>query len=224
MQREFVFSGVGGQGILVASQLVGHAALAEGKRAMYFSMFMGAQRGGTCECLVVVADDRVNASPVILQPLTGNISMHPNAFLRFEKVVRPGGLIVYNTSITRGSSDTNAQTGMGMALKADANIDLKPNRDDIAYMGVPATTLAIEEIGNPLMATLVAVGAFVELTGIVSVQSAQEALPEALPEHRHPLIPFNARALEIGAHYARERGTLVNADCLTLVGRQAARV
>ncbi len=42
MQHELVVSGIGGQGILVGSQLIGHSAVIEGKRSMYFSMFQGA--------------------------------------------------------------------------------------------------------------------------------------------------------------------------------------
>jgi 2-oxoglutarate ferredoxin oxidoreductase subunit gamma len=220
MQHEFVFSGVGGQGILIASQLLGHAALAEDKRAMYFSMFEGAQRGGTCECLVVVADEQVDASPVIQQPLVGSICMHPNSFLRIEPTIRPGGLMVWNTSITLGSSSANKQTGMSMALKADAEIHLEPTRTDIAYLGIPASELATTEIGNPLMATLIAVGAFCEVTGVVSVEAAKEALGETLPEHRQALRPFNERALEIGAAFARSH-RLHNADKLRLVAKAA---
>ena len=220
MQRELVFSGVGGQGILVGSQLLGHAALAEGKRSMYFSMFQGAQRGGVCECLVVVADGRVEASPVIIQPLDGCLAMHPNSFLRLEPHVEPGGLVVYNTSIKYGSNDTKQETGEGLALKINTQIDLQPSHDNVTYLGVPATDLAIEEIGNALQATLIAVGAFIELSHIVSLDSALASISAALPPHRQHFVPANEKALRLGAQWARDHAADVqNPGALRLLGR-----
>jgi 2-oxoglutarate ferredoxin oxidoreductase subunit gamma len=220
MQRELVFSGVGGQGILVGSQLLGHTALKEGKRSMYFSMFQGAQRGGVCECLIVVADGRVEASPVIMQPLDGCLAMHPNAFLRFEPLVEPGGLLVYNTSIKYGSNDTRQTTGEGLALKVNTQIDLKPARSDIAYFGLPATTLAIEELGASLQATLIAVGAFFEISRIVSTETARQSISMALPAHRQSYVPINQKALDLGAKWARDHiDEMLNAGELRLLGR-----
>ena len=221
MQKELVLSGVGGQGMLVASQLLGHAAVVEGRRAMYFSMFQGAQRGGVCECLVAISDGRVEASPVIMQPVDGSLTMHPNAFRRFEPLVKPGGLLVYNTSIKLGTSDTKTTTGEGLAMKVNTVVEIVPGRDDIAYMGVPAGKLALEELGNPLMATLIATGAFIELSGIVSLESAKASLSKSLKAHRQSFIPINQRALDLGAKYAREQGDLANAGALRLLGREA---
>lgn len=221
MQRDVVFSGVGGQGILIGSQLFGHTALAEGKRAMYFSMFQGAQRGGVCEVLLAVADGRVEASPVIMQPLDGCLAMHPNSFLRFEPILKPGALLVYNTSIKFGTSDTTITTGEGLGMKVDTEITLVPKRDDVAYFGLPATDLAIEEIGNSLQATLVGVGAFIELSRLVSLESAVTALPQTLPAHRRHLNPLNEKALKLGSEWARAHaGELRNGGALKLLGRQ----
>lgn len=223
MQKEFVFSGVGGQGILVGSQLLGHTALAEGKRAMYFSMFQGAQRGGICECLVVVGDSRIEASPVIMQPLDGCLAMYPNSFLRFEPLIDAGGLMVYNTSIKYGTSDMQLTSGEGLGMKVDTEIELTPQRSDIAYLGVPATDLSVTEFGSGLQATLIGVGAFIEVSRIVSLQSALESLTEALPPHRHKLVPINQKALEMGSQWARDNaGLMKNSDALKLLGRELA--
>ncbi|OAI40913.1 hypothetical protein AYO38_04900 [bacterium SCGC AG-212-C10] len=225
MQRELVISGVGGQGILVASQLLGHAALADGKRSMYFSMFQGAQRGGICECLVVVADGRVEASPVIMQPLDGCLAMHPNSFLRFEPLIDPGGLVIYNTSIKYGTSDTKMTAGEGLGMKIDAEITLAPARSDVAYLGLPATDLAIEELGASLQATLIAFGAFLEVSQVIPLDKAKAALSSALPAHRHHLIPINERALDLGTQWARANiGSMQNAGSLSLLGKTLATV
>ena len=181
----------------------------------------GAQRGGICECLVAVADGRVESSPVIMQPVDGSVTMHPNAFLRVEPLIKPGGLLVYNTSIKRGTSDTKTTTGEGMALRSDIEIELSPIRTDIAYLGVPATELALEELKNPTMATLIAVGAFVELSSVVSGESVKTSLEDALPPHRHRFIPVNQKALDLGSEWARGKGELRNPEALYLFEKVA---
>ena len=170
---------------------------------------------------IAIADGRVDASPVIMQPIDAGLTMHPNAFRRFEPLVKAGGLLVYNTSIKRGTSDTQITTGEGLAMKVNAVVEIAPARSDIAYMGVPASDLALEELGNPLMATLIATGAFIELSGIVTLDSAKASLTKSLKKHRQSFIPINTRALELGANYARERGELVNPAALRLLRREA---
>ena len=219
MQQELVLSGVGGQGILVAAKLLGHAAVRAGRRALYFSMFQGAQRGGVCDCLMALADGRVDASPVIMQPLVGNLSMHPNSFLRFEPMIKPGGLIVYNTSITRGTSETGMSTGEGLAIKADTMIDLTPKRKDITYLAIPATDLALEHLGNQLQATLVALGAFLQLGQPVRLEDVLASMEDALPAHRRHHIPANEKALRLGFDWAKSHaGEVRNPAALRLLG------
>jgi len=59
------------------------------------------------------------------------------------------------------------------------------------------------ELGDPRMVNMVALGAYVALTGVVDVDSLASALKEALPERNHRFIPANLKAIEAGARLAR---------------------
>ena len=90
--------------------------------------------------------------------------------------MKPGGLLLLNSSL----------------------IDREVRRDDITAVAIPATEIA-SELGNVRVTNMVALGALVQLTGIVSFSTLEEVLKKVLPEHRHKLIPLNLEAIERGA-------------------------
>ena len=215
MEREIVISGVGGQGIQVAGQLLGCAAVATGLHAMYFSKFDGAQRGGVSDCIVAIGDEPVSAAPVLDQPIVGAIAMHPNSFQRYERNIKRGGLLLYNSSVKLGSAQEHT-VGVGMAIAADTVIEAKTARTDIGVVYIPASEIAHRDLGSPLMATLVIVGAFIELTGIVPLAVLEEALKEAIRPGRHKFIPVSLKALHRGAEYARREAQVQNPGAVRL--------
>lgn len=223
MEREIVLSGVGGQGIQVAGQLLGCAAVACGLNGMYFSKFDGAQRGGVSDCIVAIGDEPVSAAPVLDQPICGAIAMHPNSFQRYEPNLKSGGLLVYNSSVTLGSAEEH-RVGDGMAIAADTIIEPKTARTDIAVMMMPASEIAHSDLGNPLMAALVTLGAFIHLTQIVPVSVLEEALREAIRPGRHKYIPASLKALLRGAEYARKEARVQNPSALRLFAPGATAV
>lgn len=206
MEREMVISGLGGQGIQVTGTLLGHAAVAENKRAMFFAMFDGAQRGGVSECVVAMTEeDRIIAPPTMLQPVSATLCMHPNAYFRFERWVKPGGLMVYNSSITVGKRpEWMAGAGHGGGDLGTDQLEIEHTRDDIAYLPVPASNIAQEEIGNVLVAALVMLSAFAELSQVVKVETLKGSLKEAIRPGRHKFLPINEKALELGRQFMQE--------------------
>lgn len=78
-------------------------------------------------------------------------------------------------------------------------IELNSDREDIACLGIAATDLALEELGNQLRATLVATGAFSEMSEVVSLEAAKSSLTKALPSHRQHFIPMNEAAMDLGS-------------------------
>jgi 2-oxoglutarate ferredoxin oxidoreductase subunit gamma len=56
---------------------------------------------------------------------------------------------------------------------------------------------------NPLLINVLAVGAFVEKTGILKMESVKYML-EKLTSKRRELLPDNLRSLDAGAQYVKE--------------------
>jgi Pyruvate/2-oxoacid:ferredoxin oxidoreductase gamma subunit len=64
---------------------------------------------------------------------------------------------------------------------------------------VPATEVATEQLGNPMVVSMVATGAYVTLTGLIRLESAIAAMEESLPAYRRQHAEGNAAALQAGA-------------------------
>lgn len=174
MTHEMIIAGFGGQGVMLLGQLITYSGMLEDKNVSWLPSYGPEMRGGTANCMVIVSEDEVG-SPLISEP-TVLVAMSLPALLKFENVVRSGGLIIYNSSI----------------------IDHKPSRDDVTIVAAPCNDIAIE-LGSARIANMVALGCLVAQTGVVEPQSVLESLRKALPAHRHNLIPLNEQALSRGA-------------------------
>jgi 2-oxoglutarate ferredoxin oxidoreductase subunit gamma len=67
---------------------------------------------------------------------------------------------------------------------------------------MPVNEIAIEN-GNPKLANMVALGAFIEKTKLVEMTSLFESLEKVLDERYHHLIPSNIKAIQIGAEFVQ---------------------
>lgn len=173
---EIIIAGFGGQGVLVLGQVITYAGMLEDKNVSWLPSYGPEQRGGTCNCSVVVTDGEVG-SPLVTKPSVA-IIMNGPSFDRFEPTVKPGGLVLYNSSL----------------------VHEKPSRDDVQAIAVPANEIA-DELGNTRVANMVMLGAFIEATGLVKKESIEAALKEVISERHHHLIPLNMQAFERGRAY-----------------------
>ena len=174
-----MLGGMGGQGIRLASQILAQAAGFEGKRAYQNNIYGQGVRGAAIYATVVIATEEV-LSPVRDEPW-GAIAMDQRHATWFGGIVQAGGIMVANSTL---ASEL-------------------PERPDVSLMPIPATATAEQDLGNVMLATMLALGAFVEASGIVRVESLIEALPDMLPPHRQALIEANGDAIRAGVEIAR---------------------
>lgn len=174
MLHEIIIAGFGGQGVMSMGQLIAYSGMIENKHVSWLPSYGPEQRGGTANVQVIVSDEPVG-SPVISHP-TAAIVLNKPSFDKFEPTVRPGGVLIVNSSL----------------------IDSKSKRDDITIIEVDATKLA-NELGESRVANSIILGAFLAISNAVSEDSVIESLKKVLPERRHNLIPINKAALEKGA-------------------------
>jgi 2-oxoglutarate ferredoxin oxidoreductase subunit gamma len=174
MLEEIVIAGFGGQGVMSLGQLIAYAGMLEGKGVSWLPSYGPEQRGGTANCAVVVSDEPVG-SPLVTAPSTAIVLNNPS-FDKFEPLVRPGGRLIINSSLVTRVS----------------------NRNDIKVLEVSATDLA-NDLGNARVANMILLGAFLEMTKIVSAESVIESLKKVLSEEKHHLLEINKLALTKGA-------------------------
>ncbi|MCL6639038.1 MAG: 2-oxoacid:acceptor oxidoreductase family protein [Firmicutes bacterium] len=178
MLEEIYIAGFGGQGALSTGQLLAQAGLAEGKQVSYVPFYGVEKRGGVANCGVTISDRQIS-SPIVTEP-TVLVVMNDASLKRFEDAVVPGGLIITNSSL----------------------VGTPVNRGDVRVMPVPANEEA-EAMGDGRVANNIILGALLELTGVVSIETVEKSLYEVLPRRHHDMIPLNRKALERGAELAR---------------------
>jgi 2-oxoglutarate ferredoxin oxidoreductase subunit gamma len=177
MHEEVIIAGFGGQGIMVIGQLLTQAGMMEGKNVVWFPSYGPEMRGGTANCTVIISSEQIG-SPISANPHSIIVLNRPS-LERFEKIVRPGGNIIVNSSLIRIES-TRAE--------------------DCHVVKVPGNEIAAE-LGNLRVTNMVMLGSYIAQAETVALESALDALKEVLPERHHNLIPINQDALKRGAEY-----------------------
>ena len=173
MEREVLITGIGGQGVQLAAQVLARAATLEGREVMYLGLYGGMMRGGNTDSTVVVADGPIAAPPVVSRAWAA-IALHDDYWPPVEAKLRPGGLVLVNDATFT------------------SNI-----RDDVTVHRVPATTVAAD-LGNPLGGSMVMLAAFCATTGVVDRDALVEGMRASIPPYRTQHIEANERAIHAG--------------------------
>ena len=171
-QFEVLFAGFGGQGIMVAGQLLAYTGIKEGKQVAWIPSYGPEMRGGTAYCTVVISDARIG-SPIITNPKCACVFNRPS-FDKFVPKIKPGGLLLVNSSL----------------------IDVTTDRTDITELLVPANRMAMEA-GNARCANLAMLGAFVGLSDVVGFDTLRHVVEEKLGKKKE-LLEINLKVVEQG--------------------------
>jgi 2-oxoglutarate ferredoxin oxidoreductase subunit gamma len=184
VERAIAMLGLGGQGIQLIAKVLAHAAMREGRQVMLFGVFKGTIRGGSSESTVVVADEEIVAPPIVPR-VWAVLAMHAEGLPALGRKVESGGVLAVNSSL----------------------IATPPAWEGVHRLAVPATELA-KAMGQPLGASLVALGALVAATRLVAIESLGRALGEVLPPHRRKLIDANMACIARGAEHVAATETV----------------
>ena len=176
MEKQYLFSGFGGQGILFAGKFLAYKGLIEGNEVSWLPSYGPEMRGGTASCSVVISDKAV-ASPIVAKPDV-LIAMNLPSLDRFENSVVSGGYIFADSSL----------------------IERKVKRDDVTVYYVPATKLASDN-GIPTLANMILMGKVLSAFGEFDDQNATAALKKVVSAKHADMLDVNLGALKIGAEY-----------------------
>ena len=156
---EVRFHGRGGQGAVTAADLLAVAGFKDGYHTLSFPMF-GAEKRGT----PVVSFLRVSDEPIVIR----------------DEVKTPDYVIVMDPSLIDVVDVLSGlkENGLLIANYPMGSEDLrrKLNADKDIY-AINATKMATEILGRPITNTAM-VGALVGATGIISIESVEEAIME----------------------------------------------
>ena len=180
LYTDVIIAGFGGQGVLLVGNMLAYAAMQDGLQVTYMPVYGVEMRGGTANCTVVISEEEIG-SPLVTYP-ESLIIMNQPSLEKFQPRLKQGGVQIVNTSIVPRSLLQDAESGI---------------------FPVPANDLA-NDLGNPKMANMVVLGAWVEATGILNLDRVKQGLADVLGKSDPGIIQANHRAMDAGAEQVRE--------------------
>ncbi len=173
MKLNISLSGSGGQGLILAGVLLAQAVVKDGKNVALTSSYGPESRGGASRSNLVVSDEPI-VYPVP-EGLDILLTMNQESCDTYLPELREEGILIIDSSQVI-------------------------HRPPMRHYSVPFTTIATQ-IGAAVAANMIALGAIVELTGIVKPSSLEEALTERI---RNDLLTINKEAMRNGLGIGRK--------------------
>ncbi len=179
MERSIIIAGFGGQGVILAGKILAQAGMDHGMEVTWLPSYGPEMRGGTANCTVVLSQEPVG-SPIVDEATT-LIAMNLPSLEKFESAVVSGGTIVVNQSL----------------------IERRVARSDVKASYVDLNGIARDEIGNPRTLNMVALGAYIKVTGALPLQAVKDAMAQSMRDAgKDALVSVNERALDAGHNAA----------------------
>ena len=173
MNREMIFAGFGGQGVMLMGQILAYAGMLEGQQVSWFPAYGPEMRGGTANCSVIIGDEPVG-TPIVTEPVVV-VAMNLPSLDRFEPMLSPGGALLINSSL----------------------IERGPHRTDVKSILVPCNDIA-KELGNLKVANMVMVGAIIAASGAVKIESVLTVLAKKIFKNKPQVMKINEEAIRRG--------------------------
>ena len=175
--KQVILCGFGGQGIVLAGAILGHAAFNDGKWVSGTNSYGSAARGGECESEVVISDKPITVPYVLEADFL--IAMYQSAYDKYiDKVKHEGGVVIQDEQLVSPSESST-----------------------LKHIGIPATEAAAKELNSRMVANIIVLGAAVEISNVVTKDAFISAIEEHIPER---FIELNLKAANIGFNLGRE--------------------
>jgi len=171
-KKEIVFTGFGGQGIVLIGSIVGRAAaIGDHRESTLVQSYGPESRGGFCSAQVVISPTRIHY-PYVRQPDI-LVAMSQSGFEKFIGSAKQETMLIVDQDL------------------------VKPGDCGLESYGISATRMA-EEMGRKMIANIVMLGFFASVAKAVSRRAAEEAVRESVPKGTEDL---NLKAFTRGWDY-----------------------
>ena len=168
---ELRFSGAGGQGLITAGIILAEAAaIIEGQHAVQSQSYGPEARGGASKSEVIISNEVIDYPKAT--SVDACLALTQEAADKYAKGIKPGGMLLIDSDFVK-----------------------REPQGDFKTVKFPIINTAKNEIGREIVANVVALGAMVALTGIVSREAGEQAVVARVPE---AFIELNKKAYNTG--------------------------
>jgi len=154
---EIRISGLGGQGVVLAGEILGRAAVYDGKHAVQTQSYGAEARGSAARSEVIISDEKVGFPKVRKCDIL--VAMSQSALDKHLEDLKEGG-----------------------TLLVDRDMVKKIPKIEAEIFTIPVTKIAETELKSRIYANVVMLGALTKITGMVSEESVRKAILASVPE------------------------------------------
>jgi 2-oxoglutarate ferredoxin oxidoreductase subunit gamma len=176
------FTGVGGQGVLLAGEIFAAAKIATGGHGLKTATYTSQVRGGPTVVDITLDDNEIfypyaNDGEVNFMLSVANVS-----YQSFKNGVKPGGTIVIEPNLVTASDE---------------------DRKTWNIVEIPIITIAKEEVGNVITQSVVALAIANTFMDAIDKKTLIDTMLSKVPAKVHEI---NLTAYDLGEKYAKEQG------------------
>lgn len=163
-------SGLGGQGVVLAGQILGKAAVYGGKNAVQTQSYGAEARGSVAKSEVIISDDNIGFPAV--RKCDVLVAMNQEALDRHFKDLKENGLLIVDSTYVKKIPETKAKT-----------------------FKVPATENAEKLFKTKIYANMIMLGALAKVTRLIDENALLRAIEDTVTED---LVSANKQAFKKG--------------------------
>jgi 2-oxoglutarate ferredoxin oxidoreductase subunit gamma len=152
---EVRISGLGGQGVVLAGQILGRAAVYDGKNVVQTQSYGAEARGSIAKSEVIISDGKIGFPMVRRCDIL--VAMNQEALDKNLKDLREDGVLIIDSTYVKKVPETRAK-----------------------IFKIPATEHAEKTFGDGIYANMLMLGGLTKVTGIVSENAMKEAIQSAV--------------------------------------------
>jgi 2-oxoglutarate ferredoxin oxidoreductase subunit gamma len=154
---EVRISGLGGQGVVLAGQILGRAAVYDGKHVVQTQSYGAEARGSAAKSEVIISDSEIGFPKVRKCDIL--VAMSQSAVEKHLKDLKEKGVLIADEDTVEHIPKTKAKV-----------------------FRIPATRVAETELKSRIYTNVVLLGALVRITGIVTAESIEKAIGDVVPQ------------------------------------------
>jgi 2-oxoglutarate ferredoxin oxidoreductase subunit gamma len=174
------FTGVGGQGVLLAGEIFAAAKIKSGGYGLKTATYTSQVRGGPTVVDITLDDEEIFYPYANDGEVDFMLSVAQVSFDSFKQGVREGSTIVIEPNLVQATAE---------------------DREKWHIIEIPIITIAKEEIGNVITQSVVALAIANQITNALDKDLLEEVMLSKIPEKVHEI---NKKAYELGYEYAKK--------------------
>ncbi|MFC2491558.1 MAG: 2-oxoacid:acceptor oxidoreductase family protein [Campylobacter curvus] len=180
MKKQLRFVGVGGQGVILAGEILAAAKIKEGGYGVKASTYTSQVRGGPTKVDIILDEKEILYPYANEGEIDFMLATAQNSYNLFKDGVKDGGVIVVEPNLVTPSDEDKKRWKI---------------------YEIPIISIAKDEVGNVITQSVVALGVAVTMSECMDADVVKNEMLSSVPPK---VREANEKAYELGIKYAKQ--------------------